>query len=72
MDQTTNIIDTESRRPSIPAGMENAPAKDIVDYLFSNIQCRTHLYIGDSHKLSTVSITGCFTFEYGHAIMTTT
>ncbi len=37
-DAENNILDNvpEHQRPSVPAGLENAAVKDIVDYLFSN------------------------------------
>ena len=31
-----NILNPFSTTPSVPAGLENATNKDIVDYLFSN------------------------------------
>lgn len=36
MARTDNDILTDAARPSIPAGLETADAKDIIDYLFSN------------------------------------
>ncbi|MDE6478182.1 MAG: hypothetical protein K2L94_02950, partial [Alphaproteobacteria bacterium] len=34
--ETENLNQITNNTPSVPTGLENAPSKDIVDYLFSN------------------------------------